>query len=166
MSTPAKPGRHAALEDDDGLRLVDVEDRHAVDRAVGLGPRCGVDDVVRANDDRNIRAREIAVDGVHLLELRVGDVGLGEEHVHVPGHASGHRMDRILDGHAALLELVGELLHLVLRTGDRHAVAGHEHDQLREGEQGSEVLDGGGMDGAALGTGRASRGFDLLIRSR
>ena len=156
-----KPGRHAALQDDDGLRLVDVEDRHPVDRAVRLGPRGGVDHVVGADDDSNIGAREIAVDRVHLLELRIGDVRLGEQHVHMPGHASGNRMDRVLDCDAALLELVCELLDLVLRARDSHAVPGDEDDQLRECEQWREVLDGRRMDGAALGAGRTPGGLDV-----
>ena len=95
----------------------------------------------------------------------VGHVGLGEQHVHVAGHASGNRMDRVLDGDAALLELVGELLDLVLRARDGHAVAGDEDHQLREREQRRQILDGGGVDGAALGTGRAAGDLRPWIRS-
>ena len=35
----------------------------------------------------DIRALELGVRLVHLLELIVGHVGLREQHVHVPGHA-------------------------------------------------------------------------------
>ena len=59
-------------------------------------------------------------------------------------------MNRVLDCHAPLLELIGELLHLVLRARHGHAVPRHEDHQLREGKQRREVLDGGGVDGAAL----------------
>src|SRR5713101_7779294 len=41
-------GLHRALDDNDVLRLVDVEDRHAVDRARSVLARRGIRDVVRA----------------------------------------------------------------------------------------------------------------------
>ena len=37
--------------------------------------------------------RELGVDLLHLLELVVGDVGLGEQHVHVAGHPPRDGMD-------------------------------------------------------------------------
>ena len=37
------------------------------------------------------------VDVVHLLELVVGHVGLGQQHVHVPRHAPRDRVDRVAD---------------------------------------------------------------------
>ena len=88
---PAKPGAHAPLEHDDVLRLVDVEDRHAVDRAARVGcapPGC---DVVRADHERDVGLLELGVDLVHLVELVVRDVRLGEQHVHVAGHPAGDR---------------------------------------------------------------------------
>ena len=97
LSMPAKPGRHRALADDDLLRLVDVQDRHAVDRAPGLVARRRVDDVVRADHEHDVGLRELGVDLVHLLERGVGHVRLGEQHVHVARHAAGDRMDRERD---------------------------------------------------------------------
>ena len=37
---------------------------------------------------------EVVVDLVHLEDDVVGHVGLGEQHVHVPGQAAGDRVDR------------------------------------------------------------------------
>ena len=70
-------------------------------------------------------------------------------------------MNRVLDRDATLLELVGKLLDLVLGARNSHAIPRDEHHQLREGEQWSEVLDGGGMDGSTLGTGGGAGGLDL-----
>ena len=60
---------------------------------------------------------------LHLVELRVGHVGLGEQHVHVARHAAGDRVDRVADVDLACLEQVGELAGDVLRLRDREAVA-------------------------------------------
>ncbi len=107
---PGEAGVHRALEDDHALGLVDVEDRHPVDRRGGVRVRGRVRHVVGADHERHVGAAELRVDVVHLLELVVRHVGLGEQDVHVAGHAAGDRVDRVLDLDAALLELVGELL--------------------------------------------------------
>ena len=52
---------------------------------------------------------ELRVDLVHLLELVVRHVRLGEQHVHVARHAAGDGMDRVLDVDALLLEQLREL---------------------------------------------------------
>ncbi len=51
--------------------------------------------------------------------------------------------------HASPLPLIRRLLDLVLRTRDRHPVAGDEDHQLREGQQRREVLDGRRVHGSA-----------------
>src|SRR3989442_11016479 len=48
-------------------------------------------------------------------QLIVGDVRLGEEYVHVPGHPSRHGVDGEPDVDAALREGIVELADLVLR---------------------------------------------------
>ena len=45
--------------------------------------------VLDRDHDGDVGARHLGVDLLHLAELLVGDVGLGEEDVHVAGHASG-----------------------------------------------------------------------------
>ena len=91
--------------------------------------RRGVGDVVGADDDGDVGTAELAVDVVHLLHRVVLDVGLGQQHIHVPGHAAGDRVDRVLDLDALGLEQVGHLLDRVLGLRDGQAVAGH-HDHL------------------------------------
>src|SRR2546427_9510069 len=41
---------------------------------------------------RHVGVGKLAVDVLHLEHQVVRDFGLGEEHVHVPGHAPGHRV--------------------------------------------------------------------------
>ena len=83
------------------LGLVDVEDRHAVDRRRGRGAGGGVDHVVGADDQHHVGVLELAVDLVHLDQLLVGHLRLGEQHVHVAGHAPRNGVNRVLDGNAA-----------------------------------------------------------------
>ena len=78
------------------LRLVGVDDRHAEDRAALVVPRGRIDDVVGADDERDVGLRQLGIDVVHLDERVVGNLGLGEQHVHVAGHAAGDRMNREL----------------------------------------------------------------------
>ena len=69
-----------------------------------------------------------------------GHVGLGEQDVHVPRHAAGHRVNRVLHGDALALEHVRELAHGVLCLGDREPVAGHDHHLPRVGQHDGEVV--------------------------
>src|SRR5438094_931372 len=85
-----------------------------------------------------------------LLELRIRDVRLGEEDVHVSGHAARDRMDRVGDLDALLLEQVRELAHVVLGLRDREAVAGDEDDLVGVGEHDRDVLRRGGADAPAV----------------
>ena len=127
-------GVHRALDHDHRVAVGDLEDRHPVDRRGGrvLGRRVG--DVVGADHERDVGARELGVGLVHLLELVVGDVGLGQQHVHVAGHAPGDRVDRVADLHLAFFERLGQLAHGVLGLSDRHPVAGHDHHAVGVGE--------------------------------
>src|ERR1043166_2006569 len=84
---------HASLDDHHCSRLIDIKDRHAIDGAARIRSRRGIRHVVGANDQSDIGLRKVPVDDVHFKELVVGDVGLGEQHVHVAGHASGNRVN-------------------------------------------------------------------------
>ena len=137
---------HAALGEQHRLGPLHVKHRHAVNRALGitLGGRVG--HIVGADDERDVGLRELAVDVVELEDLVVGDVGLGEQHVHVPGHPSGHGVDGVAHLHPLGLEGVGHLAQRMLRLGDRHAVAGHDDDRARDlhderGVLGAPLLD-------------------------
>ena len=146
---PAKPGFIERLSTTIVVRLVDVEDRHPVDRAARVVARGRIGDVVRADDERDVGARELRVDVVHVEERRIRDVGFGEQHVHVARHAAGDGVDRVLDLDALLLELVGEFADAVLRLRDGHAVAGHDDHLVRVREHRRDVVDARGADGPA-----------------
>jgi len=51
-------------------------------------------------------------------------------------------VDRIEDGHAALLQLVRQLAHAVLRLRDRQAVARDDDHVIGVGEHRRDVVDG------------------------
>src|SRR5215212_4766741 len=104
---------HRSLDDDDRFRVVDVEDRHPRDGRPGSARR-RVRDIVRADDEGDVRPLELGVDVVHLLELGIRDVRLGEQDVHVAGHPTSDGMDRVLHVHATILEQLGELANGVL----------------------------------------------------
>ena len=52
---------------------------------------------------------------VHLEHLVVRHLGLGEQDVHVPRHATGHRMDAEAHVDALVAQLLGDLVDRVLR---------------------------------------------------
>ena len=141
---------HRALHDDDRTSLVDIEDRHAEDGACAVRPGGRVGDVVGADHESYVRALELGVDVVHFLELRVGHVSLGQQHVHVARHSPGHRMDCVRDVDPAGLEQVGQFAYAVLRLRDRQAVAGDDDDLAGVGELDRGVVHGDLADRAAL----------------
>ena len=143
-------GVHRALDHDHRLAVVDLEDRHAVDRRGRRVLRRRVGHVVGADHERDVGALELGVGVVHLLELVVRHVGLGQQHVHVSRHAPGDRMDRVADLDPAFLELLGQLAHGVLGLGDRHAVAGHDHHAAGVGELDRRVGGARGAHGAGV----------------
>ena len=69
--------RHAPLENDDIGCLIDVEDRHAIERTGAIRPCGWIGDVIRSDDEGDIGVGEIRIDPIHLEELGVGDVGFG-----------------------------------------------------------------------------------------
>ncbi len=50
------------------------------------------------------------------------------------GHAAGDRMNRVLDGDAAVFEQLGQFAHGVLRLGGGESIAGNEDDAAGKGE--------------------------------
>ena len=78
----------------------------------------------------------------------------------MPWHPPRHRVDRVLDVDAALLEDVGQLPCRVLRLGDRQPVSRNDDHPLRVGEQRAEVLGRGRTHAAPGGPRGAPR--DLL----
>src|ERR1039458_4036456 len=117
-----KAGAHGALEKNDVLRLVGIDDRHAVDGAAWSRVGGRVHRVVGPDDEGHIRCGHLGIGLVHLLELVVRNVGLGQQDVHVPRHASCHRVYGV--GHIDSLghQRIGQLAHRVLRLGRGQAV--------------------------------------------
>ena len=93
-------GRHRPLEDDDRLRLIDVENRHAGDRTRRVVAGIRIDDVVCADHDADVRLFKRGINRVHFFEFVVFDVSFGHQHVHVSGHATGDWVNGVLDLHA------------------------------------------------------------------
>src|SRR5580704_19292143 len=86
-------GTHAALDDHHGAGFVHVKNRHAENGAGLVGARGWIGNIVGSDHQRDVRLGKVAVDVIHLDELVVRDVSLSQEHVHVTGHTSGHRMN-------------------------------------------------------------------------
>src|SRR5260370_20150791 len=81
---------HAALDDHHGARLVDVQNRHAVDWTAGIGARGGVSDVSPANHQRHLGPQKISLYFVHVQEFIVKNVRFPQPNVHLPPHAATH----------------------------------------------------------------------------
>src|SRR6202035_5885318 len=69
---PGESRALAALDDDDVLRLVGTQDRHAVDRAPLVGARHWVHDVVGADDECDVGGFELGVDLIEIGNQVVG----------------------------------------------------------------------------------------------
>ena len=93
---------------------------------IGLGG--GIGDVIGADDEGHVAGAELAVDVLQLEHLIVGHIGLGQQDVHVAGHAAGDGVDGVFDLDPLLLELVGHFAKGVLGLGDGHAIAGDDDD--------------------------------------
>src|ERR1019366_653184 len=86
-------GVHAALDDHDDAGFIHIENGHAIDRAGRIGAGGGVGDVVGADHQGNVGLREFAIHFLHFNQVLVGNVGFGQENVHVAGHSAGHRVN-------------------------------------------------------------------------
>ena len=128
---PGIAGRHRALDEQHRLGLLHVQDRHAVDRRGRVGLGGGVGHVVGSDHEGHVGLTEVAVDLLQLQHLVIRHVGLGQQDVHVAGHAAGDGMDGVADIDALVLQQVGHLAQRMLRLGHRHAVAGHDDDGRR-----------------------------------
>src|SRR5690606_32092258 len=114
-------------------------DGHSVDGGAWILQGRRVHDVVRPDDDGEIGTGEQRVCLVHIrYQAIVGDVRLGQQHVHVTGHPARHGVDCVADFAALPLDELGQLAHLVLCLGDSQTIPGDDDDQPRVGE-----LDGG-----------------------
>ena len=90
-------GTLSTLDDNDIFGMVGIEDRHAVDRTFRIAARDRIDDIIRADDQCGISRIKFLVDFIQVKNTIIRNAGLGQQHIHMPGHASGDRMDRELD---------------------------------------------------------------------
>ena len=127
---PGIPRPLAALDDDDVLRHVGVQNRHAVDRAGLVGAGTRIDHVVGPDDQGDVGLGEFTVDLFEVHDLVVRHPGFRQQDVHVPRHAAGHRVDGELHLDPGFLEDRGHFPHLVLGMGHGHAVT-RDDDDLR-----------------------------------
>ena len=91
------------------------------------------------------------------MQLLVGHLGLGEQHVHVAGHPAGDRVDRVVDLGAARDQQVDQLAQRVLGLGDREAVAGHDDHPVGVAEHDRDVLGAGRLHRPVGGLAAAER---------
>ena len=124
-------GFRVEVADDHMLGGVGHQDGHAVDGCSFRMASGRVDDVVGADDNSQIGFLESLVGSVHLHELLVVHISFGQQHVHVSGHSSGHRMDGVGNGGSAFFERVGQIADLVLGLSQGHAVARNDDHVFR-----------------------------------
>mmetsp|Transcript_125277 Transcript_125277/g.304184 ORF Transcript_125277/g.304184 Transcript_125277/m.304184 type:complete len:274 (-) Transcript_125277:2640-3461(-) len=123
--------RHRALHEQHVLCVPDLNDRHATQRAVGIVLGDLVHRVIGSDDHDDVRVLHLFIDFLHLEDHVVGHAGLGEQHVELPRHAAGDRVDAELDVLALALQHLHELSHSVLSLGHSETVARDDHDGLR-----------------------------------
>src|SRR5208337_1658932 len=102
---PGKALPLAALEDDHVLCTFYIKDGHTEERA-SLPVRRGIDRVVCPDNKDNIRAGKFRVDLVTVKEPVIGNPRFGKEHVHMPGHTAGNRVDGKLHRDVPVFEKV------------------------------------------------------------
>ena len=66
--------------------------------------------------------RKVVVEFVHFKDDIVGHLGLGEQDVHVPGHAARHGMDAEANVDTLFAQQARDLVDRVLRLRHRHAI--------------------------------------------
>ncbi len=111
--------------------MISVQNRHTVDRAGLIISSCGVHDVIRADNQRDIGPLEFVIDLIHLIKLIVGDVGFGQQDVHVARHTARHGVNRVFHFDSVFGQLGRHLAHRMLCLGHRQPIARHDDHELR-----------------------------------
>ena len=78
---------------------------------------------------------------IEFVKLRVGHIRFRQQDVHVTGHASRNRVNRIFHRHSAFLERIGQFAQRMLRLSSRHTVAGDEDSLPRIGQLNGDILE-------------------------
>ena len=122
------------------MRLVGIENWHAIDWTVRIGSCHRIDYIIGANHQSDIRLGELGIDFIEIINLVVFDTGFSQQHIHVPRHATGDRVNRIFNMHTARLQQVFHFLELVLCLGDSHAITGNDNDIISIGHHDRCIL--------------------------
>merc|ERR1719402_1287869 len=123
VSHTQSPLHHHALSG-----LPHPEHWHAGDEAVGVVFSCRVDSVVGSDHQGEVGVGEVVVQLVHLQHNVVRDTGLGQQHVQLPGHPAGDRVDAEPHLLALLDKNLDQLGHWVLSLSNGQSVSGHNDD--------------------------------------
>mmetsp|Transcript_52380 Transcript_52380/g.159181 ORF Transcript_52380/g.159181 Transcript_52380/m.159181 type:complete len:266 (-) Transcript_52380:254-1051(-) len=126
--------RHGPLHEDGLLGLPHLQDGHARDRAILVLLGGAVGDVVGADDHADVGLLEIRVDLIHLQHPFVRHAGLGQQHIHLAGHAARHWVDAEAALDVVRAERGREVGDGALRARNSHAVAGDDDHGLGGGE--------------------------------
>mmetsp|Transcript_18003 Transcript_18003/g.31563 ORF Transcript_18003/g.31563 Transcript_18003/m.31563 type:complete len:302 (-) Transcript_18003:699-1604(-) len=121
---------HGTFHHNARLALPDLNGRHAIDWTAWVVLRRRVHDVVGANDNANIVASNFGIDVFHLPHNVVGNVCLGQKHVHVPWHSAGNRVNCKVDNNVVFPQRLHNLCKLLLAASNGQAVARHNHHLL------------------------------------
>lgn len=133
---------HPPLHDDDLLTLPRVQDGHASDRGSRLqGNR--IHGIIRTDDERNVRIREVVVDLVHLEDDIIWDASLGQQYVTLSRHAARDGMNRESHVDSFGFQHLGDVTNGVLSFSDRHAIAYYYDYTLGGRERICCLFDGG-----------------------
>mmetsp|Transcript_5206 Transcript_5206/g.12943 ORF Transcript_5206/g.12943 Transcript_5206/m.12943 type:complete len:385 (+) Transcript_5206:77-1231(+) len=127
--------RHGAFQEDAVPGLPNLDHGHAVDGTALVGFGGLVRDVVGADDEANVNVGHVVLRLLHFQDHLVGDTRLGEEHVHLAGHASSHGVDREFHIGALCNQGRRDVRHRALSLRDSHSVTGHDHHFARLEQQ-------------------------------
>ena len=132
---------------EDLLGLPAFQNRHAGNGAVRVVLSGRVHDVVRADDDGDIRFREVVVDLVHFQHDVIRHFGFRQQHVHVTGQTACNRVDCKADVLALGAQTTGQLGHVLLGLCHSHTVTGDDDHAVGLFQGSSHTI---GIDGNLL----------------
>ena len=73
-----KSGILTALDRQDELRAISLDNRHAVDRRRFVIARGRIDDIIGADNENDVSFGEFEIYIIHLNQCRIRDIGLGK----------------------------------------------------------------------------------------
>ena len=102
--------------------MVNVNHWHAINGRRFIFPGSRVHHVIGADDDSDVDIFHAWVNLVHFQQLVIGDVGLCQQHVHMPRHTTCDGMNTEANFSPIFFQQLGQLFHHMLSLSDRHTV--------------------------------------------